>query len=181
MLNDETMIIRTKAEDAALAKKRKRVLGIPVVIAAPLGALLAVGGAAVAAMLLDSNEVSAKADAGVATKLVLSDAKFNRPLFPGMTTDLSVKVANPNPFPATVSSLVISGKSTTTCNPAQLSGSVEVGTLSGDTLKLAKPVEVAANGDATVTLKDAVKLSKDATAGCEIVAVFKVTGSGAGN
>lgn len=169
-----------KSKAAKKAKRRISLGGIGGAIAAfaMIGA-----GVAFAAMALDSNEATAKADAGQAQALKLTDASFNKPLFPGTSTDLKVLVTNPNPFPATVKQIVISGNSTTTCNPAQLTGPAsDVGTVSGLNLNLTNPVVVGADGgQAWVTVPKAVKLSSDATAGCEVVAKFKVAGTGAGN
>lgn len=168
------------AQNSAVAKKAKRrkLIGG---IAGGLGAFLATGGAVWAAVALTSNEATATLEKGSVAELKITDADFTGPLYPGMSTGLEFKVENDNPFPATIKQIVISGSSTTTCNPAQLTGAVDIGSVSGLTVTLAAPVEVAPGTTKTVTYANALKLSKDATDSCTAVAKFKVAGSGAGN
>lgn len=182
-LHQSENVLRHQAEtiigDAErTAKRRSRKIWA----LAAVGALVAGGGVAFAAALLSSNEAQATLDKGSVAQLVLDNAQFTGPLWPGMSTGLKFRVQNNNPFPATVTKIELNGTSTTTCNLAQLTGpAADVGTVSNLTLTLAAPVIVPANGEKVVEYPKVVSLAPAATDSCSIVAKFKVTGTGAGS
>lgn len=168
-----------KSFAADTKRKARRRAGI---IAAAIAALLATGGVALAAIALQSNEAEASLDKGAAVPLVLDNAQFTGPLWPGMSTGLKFRVANPNAFPATITKVELNGTSTTTCTVAQLTGpAADIGAVNGLTLTLATPVSVPAGGDKWVEYPKVVSLAAAAGDSCSIVAKFKVTGTGAGS
>jgi hypothetical protein len=179
--NDETMIIRTKADDAKLAKKRRRILGVPMVIAAPLAAVLAFGGVALAAILFSmTGAVTAQADNG--TTPTISNEHFSGKFYPGAERDLKFTVNNPNEFPVKVTKIAATNISDMTAgcaNGAHLSGFATA--LNQDVSLANGGVNVPAGDSATVTIPNAVKLASAAEAGCGFKISLKVTGSGAGN
>lgn len=176
VLRHQADTIIGEAERTAKRKSRK------IWALAAAGTLVAGGGAAFAAIALTSNEVDANLAKGQAANLVLSDAEFTKPLFPGTSTGLKFRIANSNEFPATVKAIVINGSSSTTCNLAQLSGpAASVGAVNGLTLTLATPVTVPAGEEVAVEYPKVVTLSPQATDSCAITAKFKVTGDGAGS
>ncbi len=168
----------SKSFDApAKLKRRRRNIAISIA-----SAVLAVGGGAFAAIALSSNETTAALAKGNASALVLDNAEFTRSLFPGSSTGLRFRVTNPNPFDASVSKVVVSGESSTTCNVQQLTGPAStVGQVSGLTLTLAQPVSIPAGQSVNVEYPKVVTLAAAATDSCAISAKFKVTGSGSGN
>lgn len=178
MLNDETMIIRTKAEDAKLTKRRRRILGVPMVVAAPLAVALTFGGAALAALALQSDEATASVAAGSAQELKITQPQFSRDLLPGLGSDLKFVVSNPNSFTANVTTISMSGAPSFSCihaaDAAYLSG--PSGSLS--TLSLAAPVTLSPGEAQWVSIHNAVKLDNDATAGCALTIKFKLSGVG---
>jgi hypothetical protein len=176
---DENAVRDRAAEIAGKSAKRK---SRKIWALAAVGTLVAGGGAAYAAILLQSNETQATLAKGNAVPLVLDSAQFTGPLFPGMSTGLKFRVQNDNPFPAQVKKIEVNGTSTTTCNPAQLSGpAAGVGTVSGLTLTLTDAVEIPANSDKWVEYSKVINLAPAAPDSCAIVAKFKVTGDGAGS
>jgi hypothetical protein len=165
------------AERTAKRKSRK------IWALAAAGTLVAGGGAAFAAMAIQSNEATATVEAGQAQQLQLSDATASGKLFPGMSVDLEFTVKNPNPFPVTLTSIVAgSGQPTVSCaSPADISKlSTSLG-VSGSTLNLASPVVVDPDETKSVTIPKAVKLAPAATGGCSLQGKFKITGTGAGS
>jgi acyl dehydratase len=179
LYQDEQAFITAKTDAAEKVAKRK---SRKVWALAAVGTLFAGGGVAFAAIMLQSNETEAALAKGTAAPLVLDNAEFTKPLFPGTSTGLKFRVANSNPFPATIDKIVLNGTSTTTCNIAQLTGpAAAVGTVNGLTLTLTNPVSVPANDNVTFEYPKVVTLAPAATDSCAIVAKFKVTGSGAGS
>lgn len=180
--NDETMIVRTKIEDKAVQRKaRRRILGIPMVIAAPLAGLLAFGGVALAAILF-SMTFSASAQADNGTTPIISNEHFSGKFYPGAERDLVFTVNNPNEFPVKVTSIAATGISDLTAGcdgGAKLSGFATA--FNQDKALAGGGVTVAAGDSAEVTIPKAVKLDSSATAGCGFKVQLKVTGSGAGN
>lgn len=178
MLNDETMIIRTKADDAKLTKRRRRILGVPMVVAAPLAVALTFGGAALAALALQSDEATASVAAGSAQDLKITQPQFTRDLLPGLGSDLKFVVSNPNSFTAKVTNISMAGNPTVNCvNPADLAHlSGPSGALS--TLALAAPVTLSPGEAQWVTIHNAVKLDNSATKGCALTITFKLSGEG---
>ncbi len=167
-----------KAFDAPAKLKRRR----RNIIVSVMSAVLAVGGGAFAAIALSSNETEAALAKGSAEALVLDQAQFTKPLFPGTSTGLKFRVINSNGFPATINKIVLNGTSSTTCNVADLTGpAATVGTVSGLTLTLADPVVVPANNNVIFEYPKVVTLKPSATDSCAITAKFKVTGVGSGN
>lgn len=176
---DDRAVIANAEQIAAKAAKRK---SRKIWALAAVGTLIAGGGAAFAAIQLQSNETEANLAKGTAANLVLENAEFTKPLFPGTSTGLKFRVNNSNEFPATVKQIVINGTSSTTCNPSQLSGPAStVGTVNGLVLTLASPVTVPAGEGVNVEYPKVVTLSPAATDSCAIMAKFKVTGEGAGS
>ncbi len=152
------------------------------VAASAIAATLIAGGVAFAAIALTSNETEAALAKGQASNLVLDNAEFTKPLFPGTSTGLRFRVTNPNPFAASVTKVVVNGTSTTTCNLAQLTGpAADVGSVNNLTLTLTQPVSVPAGQSVNVEYPKVVTLAQAATDSCSIVAKFKVTGAGSGN
>lgn len=168
-----------KSFDAdAKQARRKRNARISIISAAAAVALV-FGGVALAQMLIDSTTATAKADAGVAQQVKLSDAAFDGALYPGMSVALTVKASNPNPFPVKLTSIVLAGDPKIDCvskaDLAAISG--PLGAATSYTLPAA--VEIAPNGTETVTVKKAVSMNTTAGAGCSIAVPFKLTGVGA--
>lgn len=178
--NDETAVIMTKGELAAVKKKSKRFLGMPLGVAAVVGTLVATGGVALAAILFSmTGTATAQADNG--TTPTITDEHFSGKFYPGAERDLIFKVNNTNEFPVTITKIAATGVSDFTAgcaNGTMLSG---FATALNQDKALATAVTVGAGDSATVTIPNAVKLSKDATAGCGFKIQLKVTGSGAGN
>ncbi len=168
----------SKTFDAPAKRKRKvRAVALGIV-----SGVLAVAGGAYAAIALTSNETEAALAKGNAETLVLDQAQFTKPLFPGTSTGLKFRVINNNAFPATIDKIVLNGTSTTTCPLDQLTGpAANVGTVNGLTLTLASPVTVPANNNVVFEYPKVVTLKATATDSCTINAKFKVTGVGAGS
>jgi hypothetical protein len=177
LYQDETAVRTHAAEIAGKAAKRK---SRKIWALAAVGTLVAGSGAAFAAVLLQSNEASANLEKGQAAELVLDNAQFTGPLWPGLSTGLKFRVQNNNPFAATIKTIQISGTSTTTCDAAKLTGpAADVGAVNGMTLTLTTPVEVAGNADKWIEYPKVVTLDKSAQDSCAIAAKFKVSGDGA--
>jgi len=179
--NEETMIVMTKDQLAATKKKGRRILGIPAIIAAPIAAVLAFGGVALAAILFSmTGSATAQADNG--TTPTISGEHFSGKFYPGAERDLIFTVNNTNEFPVKVTSIAATGISDLTAGcegGAKLSGFATA--FNQDKALAGGGVTVPAGDSAVVTIPKAVKLHPSATAGCGFKINLKVTGSGAGN
>lgn len=180
-LSDETAVIMTKAEAGKL-RKRKLFGVIPMPVAATIGAIVAFGGAAIAALSIQTNEATAKVEAGSAVVLKLSNATpvDGKKLIPGGSVALQFDVENPNDFPVTLSDVVSTSNPTITCANSAEVALLSSSLLAGNKLVLPAPIELSAGQSKTVTVANAVSLKKAATAGCSIEGKFKLTGTGAG-
>lgn len=165
--------------DADARSVRKRRNAKISIISAIAAVALTVGGVAFAQMLIDSTTATAKADAGIAQQVKLSDAAFDGALYPGMSVALTVKASNPNPFPVKLTAITLAGDPKIDCvsktDLAAISG--PLGAATSYTLPTA--VEIAPNGTETVVVKKAVSMNTTASAGCTLVVPFKLTGVGA--
>jgi len=152
------------------------------VIVASAVAALAVAGTAFAAMLIQSNTVTAAQAAGEASPIVLSDPAFSGPLFPGQQIDLTAKAKNNNSFPVTITKVSLGGTPNVDCPGSEESlVSGPLGTATTVTLPAADQVTIAPGATETVKVTGAVKLAAAATGSCSLSIPFNVTGTGAGS
>ncbi len=163
---------------AAEAKRKAR--RRTVIVTSAIAAVL-VAGTAFAAMLIQSNTVTAAQAAGEASPIVLSDPAFSGPLFPGTAIDLTAKAKNNNTFPVTITKVSLGGNPTIDC-PGNEESLVTgpLGTATTVTLAADDQVTVAPGETKTVKVTKAVKLAASATGSCSLSIPFNVTGSGAG-
>lgn len=164
----------------AARSNRRKVFGIPMVVAVPVALVLSAG-AAVAAMLISSNTVTAAQAAGTAAPIVLSEPKFSGPLFPGMAIDLTAKAKNENDFPVTITKVNLGGNPTINCGGDESKVTGPLGTATTVTLAADDVVTVAPGATEVVKVKKAVRLDSSATHSCSLSIPFNVTGSGAGS
>lgn len=159
-----------------LAKRRSR----KYVIAAAFTATALAAGGAWAAMKV-SGDGTATVAAYQEQQLVITNAAFSGPLFPGGKVNLAMTVRNPNPFKVKVKTIGLKQGSppAITCAPGEakhLSGPVGASGTSF-TIPADDQAEIGPNGaTGTVVVKDAVRLSNDATKGCALTVPFTITG-----
>jgi hypothetical protein len=159
-------------------------------IAGAVAGTMLAGGVAYAAMTL-TGAGTAHADAYQGANLTITAEHVSKPIYPGVTADLSFTVTNDNPFPVTIKQISFdasrAGQLSVACATGEeryLTAPTATGTVidlpaAQQSIIPAKAGSTAGSG--TVTAVGAVHLDAAATAGCSFTVPFKVTGAGSGN
>lgn len=166
-------VVREQAKTAAKRRTRKYVL---------LGAVAAVAVIPTAAYAIITGLTGSgtvEGDGYVAQNLTVSEGAALPKLFPGAQTDISFKVANPNPFPVKLQKVEATGFSAkNACDPTWFTTTLPV---TGAAYSFPgfsdEALTVPANGDKVITIPNAVKLANDATKGCGFTLPITVTGA----
>lgn len=159
-------------------KKLTRRIGVPA--AAVSFGIVAVAGAAVAAMLI-FGAGTFSANAAETKPLTVSNTALTSTLYPGGSAGAKGVVHNPNDFPVTVTDVIVKESPAIAVSPSECNGKVNptgvhgtyggpTGNVTGWKYHLSTPVVVNAGSAAWVTVPSAVSQDPSGTTTCGVTA-----------